>query len=521
MNVLLRRDGRVLACGALIVAMAIGGCNRTRSEAESTSVEFGPYVNPPQTRSYPSREATINGWIAAGDTAAIRQHGWDIWESITTTLTGGTPEPVWETWYSGHEIFEIDTVTANAAIAAVGGDLSRLDIPRSGKMRHELPLQAAHGRRAGAITDRIPEDRVGSAFSFNRYTQSTARQIFGRKLWDYKVLTAINEGFNSANTPVAQREVLVSVDSVDALSFVLKPVFQFIDGNSPSCIPYWAGDTPATTDSAGMHPVAREWKQFVVVDPKGKFTHAMSPIGVSIANCPSSEVAYQIVGLDKFYHRKLTRAMVDSFSVFAAGGGDNLGSGDSTDLANIMAMIKPGNFGLLVAMHVTGKEIVNWTWQSFWWSPTPNDSLGFDRPRTIVSPWSNYEMTTAYYMTEPASSGPKGAPRIAYNPYLETSLGGTIDTAGGPLVTWWGPGTNCMSCHRMASWKQGVDSTNPTLPKPCFSGPNPPYVPAAYIDAGNATLLGGLTKTDFLWSVAIRTANVAQCPPLPALRRRR
>ena len=517
----LLRDARLLLPVSLLAALAIGACERTPPEGETDSVRFERYTDPAKVRSYPASAARINAWIAASDTAAIRQHGWDIWESITAMLAGGTPEPIWETWYSGHEIFEIDTVTATAALTAAGGDLSRLEIPRSAfaKMRHEIPLQTGHGRTAGAGQDRLPRDRIGSVFSFNRYTRTTARQIYGRKLWDFQVLKAINDSFNTAHTPVAQREVLVSVDSVDALSFVLKPVFQFIDGAEPSCIPYWAGDTPATTNSAGMNPVAREWKQFAVVDPQGKFDTPMSPTGVPILNCPSSEVAYPVVKLTNFYHRKLTQAMVDSFSLFAAGGSDDIGLGDSTAQSDIMEMVRPGNFGVLVAMHVTGKEIVNWTWQSFWWSPTPNDSLGFDRPKTIGAPWNNYQMTTAYYMTDPGNAGPKGTPRIAYNPYLETSLSGQVDTAGAPVQQWYGPTTNCMSCHRMASWKPGIDSTtNPSQPTPCFSGPARPYMPAGYIDAGNVQLLSGLTKTDFLWSVAIRTANVSQCPPPPAPR---
>ena len=154
----------------------------------------------------------------------------------------------------------------------------------------------------------------------------------------------------------------------------------------------------------------------------------------------------------------------------------------------------------------------NWTWQSFWWSPTPNDSLGSDRPRTIRTPWNNYQMTTAYWMTAPPAAMGQGVPRIAYNPYLETSLGGVVDTVGSLKTPWYGPQTNCMSCHRMASWRNtivvtGSDTVNG------FTGPVSPYVPASYVDASNAALLAGLTKTDFLWSVAIRTTAVPPYTP--------
>lgn len=497
----------MLLSGALIAA-AVVACDQAPRSATTAEVKFERYVNPPAVRSFPASAATVNSWIAAQDTVAVRQHAWDMWESVTSALVGGSMEPVWETWYSGHEIFEIDTTAATTAIAASSGDHSRLVIPRSRvPMRFESPSQFEHGR--SATLGRVPQDRVGAVFSFNRYTASTARQIYGRRLWDWNVLKALNDSFNQQNTPVAARQVLVSKDSTDSLSVVLKPVFQFIDGQEPSCISYWAGDTPATTDSSGMNPVAREWKQFALVDPKGRLPGTTSPRGVQFANCPATDVAYPIVHLDRFYHRTLTQEMVDSFSVFSAGGGDDLGQGDSATQSAITAMIKPGNIGLLVAMHVTGKEIVNWTWQSFWWSPTPNDSLGFDRPPTIRAPWNNYQMTTAYWMTAPPSAGVGGTPRIAYNPYLETSLKGQVDTVGGSSAWWYGPQTNCMSCHRMASWKNGVvydtlakDSVNAVV------GPNIPYVPASFVDPGNIQLLSGVTKTDFLWSVAIRTAAI-------------
>ncbi len=505
-----RRNGRWLLCATMVFAGAVA-CGTATPSGSSGAPEFERYADPPAVRSFPTSAATVNGWIAAQDTVAIRQHAWDMWESVTSTLIGGTMEPVWETWYSGHELFEMDTSAATAAIAAANGDLARLVIPRSAvRMRHERPRQFGHGRSAAHRN--IPTDPVGAVFSFNRFTATTARQIYGRRLWDGRVLRAMNDSFDRQKTPVALRQVLVSRDTTDSMSIVLKPVFQFIDGQAPSCIPYWAGDTPATTDSSGMNPIVREWKQFVLVDPKGTLSGAASPRGDSFANCPDTSTSYPIVGLDRFYHRTLTQAMVDSFSVFSATGGDDLGRGDSATQAAITAMIKAGNIGLLVAMHVTGKEIVNWTWQSFWWSPTPNDSLGFDRPRTIRSPWNNYQMTTAYWMTSPPSAGARGTPRIAYNPYLETSLTGIVDTAGGSKAPWYGPQTNCMSCHRMASWRTEFDSITPNTRARCFTGPRFPYVPASYVDAGNATLLGKLMKTDFLWSVAIRTAGIPPCP---------
>src|SRR5438067_4490223 len=63
----------------------------------------GP-VDPPSVRSYPSSDVEVQRWIDTFDMVKIRAHGWDLWESITSD-SGEGGLPVWETWYSGQEIF--------------------------------------------------------------------------------------------------------------------------------------------------------------------------------------------------------------------------------------------------------------------------------------------------------------------------------------------------------------------------------------------------------------------------------
>jgi len=186
---------------------------------------------------------------------------------------------------------------------------------------------------------------------------------------------------------------------------------------------------------------------------------------------------------------------VDHFSTFVRPQTDDVGAANRTDSTSLMEMVKPGNIALLMAMHVTGKEIPNWTWQTFWWSPFPMDPhFGADRPRTIPAPWNNYNMNFAYMMTNP-----NGAPRVAFNPYLETNLNGRFPTD--TSARWFGVQTNCMTCHRLAA--RGVVDTSLTFA---------PYGPAQFIDPGDSSLFAGITKIDFLWSVAFRARPAAQAP---------
>ena len=107
-----RRAGNssvVLALSAAIVIIA--ACSGPPMQPIDASHNPGApadsyrYTPAPSVRSYPSSNTTIQAWINANNDVAIRAHGWDIWQSITTQ-TRFNQMPVWQTWFSGYEIFE-------------------------------------------------------------------------------------------------------------------------------------------------------------------------------------------------------------------------------------------------------------------------------------------------------------------------------------------------------------------------------------------------------------------------------
>jgi hypothetical protein len=435
----------------------------------------GP-VDPPSVRSYPSSDADVQRWIDTFDMVKIRAHGWDLWESITTDAGEGTL-PVWETWYSGQEIF--------GPPPAQPGTLS----PRPTFRVFERAHQVRHSSSVGAI----PIDQAEQVTAFNRYSTSLANAIVNNGYNQAATLTSINNGFNQQGTPVGQRQISTSAGAVDASQVVLKPVFEFISGSQPTAVSYWAGISPQTTTSLD-NPMPSTWRQCVIVDPTGQL-----PVG-SKATLPCNNeppAEYPVVSLDEFYFFVITKDQADQFSSFAENSGDDLGAGNSSDVDKIKEMVKEGNIALLMAMHTTTKEITNWTWQTFWWAYNPDDpQYGHDRPASIKAPWSHYNMDTAYFMLTPRGGGPW----IAFNPYLETNLTGCVPVPGTNCsanpqpVNWTGVHTNCMTCHRMAAWnQQGTNS--PT---------SPPYWPDGFISPDNSALFDGFTKTDFLWSIASR-----------------
>jgi len=419
-------------------------------------------LDPPKVRSYPSDAVRINKWIDDLNNTMIRSHAWDIWESITTKTNAGLP--VWETWHSGHELFEIKMNDSHEEI------------------RHfDFPRQFSHS----SLLQNIPVDKPERPTSFNRYSKSLADYIWEKGYNKKMVLDSINNAFNKSNTQVIDRQIQTSIDSVDSKSFALKPVFQFISKDSATTIPYWAGVSPQSTTNL-LNPEPHTWRQCVIVDPTGKLkpgtTYKMSCNGEPAREWP-------VVSLTDFYSMKLTKAEAENFSKFAARSGDDVGKGNMADTTAIYELIKEGNIALLTAMHVTGKEIKNWTWQTFWWSPdTQNPIFGEDRPASISAPWSNYNMRTAYYMVAPPGTKQGGVPLISFNPYLETNLSGKVpyETIPGDSIMWYGVFTNCMSCHRMAAYPKSY------------------YMPDGFIDPADSIKFSKNTKTDFLWSIPTR-----------------
>ncbi len=427
---------------------------------------FAGAFQAPKVRSFPSPKDTINSWIVSLNEPKMRAHAWDIWESITHA-TGPDSLPVWENWFSGYEVF----TAANS--------LELRDVVKD----FQNPSQFFHGSNVTAIPI-APAERP---LSFNKFSPSLAKVIYKSRFNSAEELNAINDAFTKNKTAVVNRQLQTSTaaDTVDQFSFALKPVFQFISGSGPTALPFWAGVTVQTTKSL-TNPSPDTWRQCVVIDPTGN----LKPGSTAVMSC-NGEVPkpWPVISLNDFYSIKITQAMADSFSVFAAQSGDDIGSDNHSDSTSVVNMVKAGNVALLMAMHVTGKEIANWTWQTYWWSPdTQNPVFGADRPASIQRPWNNYNMRTAYYMTAPGTVAQPGEPNTQFNPYLETNLFGTLTSQVGSKDTihWYGVFSNCMSCHRMAAW------------------PNNDYVPNGYINAADSVQFSGKTKTDFLWSIPTR-----------------
>jgi hypothetical protein len=158
-----------------------------------------------------------------------------------------------------------------------------------------------------------------------------------------------------------------------------------------------------------------------------------------------------------------------------------------------------GDHIVLTAMHVTTKEMDNWTFQTFWWTPFPDLSPGGDfRTDNVRREFRNYQMCTAYDMVTPRAAD--GSPAICFNPYLETDLGPTKSYVLGdqtfPPDPMAGTRSNCMTCHARAGF--------PAFGEPGSKSANFGRVFNEGFIRPDDHIFDGLTKTDFLWSIALQ-----------------
>jgi hypothetical protein len=219
----------------------------------------------------------------------------------------------------------------------------------------------------------------------------------------------------------------------------IKRVWVAIHAHGLTAVPVW-DDTPAHPDAAGNAP--ETWTRVVAVDP----SRATIPDGETAdVTFHGHTMHARVVSLARFYHRPIaTDGELRTARVVI---GDDVVRGDAA---------------ALVAVHLTTKEIPDWTWSTWWWHDAPDDgAFGAGRPAALTGWAASYRMDATLSADAPMM-----------NPWLEARFPGGLASA-------------CGSCHQRAAL-----GANEFLP-----------VPTALTPAGDPYFTGKVT-TDFLWSIA-------------------
>ena len=100
-----------LFCASIQIVAGCGGGGSVSPPGPIPEVDLGiplAYTPAAQGFGYPASEQTLATYLAHGDVAAMRAHGWDVWAALTAPSSSHVP--VMLTWYQNSEIFGAGTI---------------------------------------------------------------------------------------------------------------------------------------------------------------------------------------------------------------------------------------------------------------------------------------------------------------------------------------------------------------------------------------------------------------------------
>lgn len=455
----------------------------------SARAEFVPVPLPdPHIAGYtfPEKEATLLSWVAgmnAGNNPSVIKtnfnnlhlHGWGIWTALTTVTDqeeDGQKLRVFETWLRPEDI-----------TAAAPGPESNKFMLLQKTPRRRAPLQEfdqfKHRKKLNPELLMLPNAGQATVVGFVKYDPSAVEHITQQGLLSTATLNALLAG-GAKNVP-----------TFPSTAFALKPVFEVLAkaklvGGRYFRLNVWSGP-PATPKAFGEG----SWPTWVWIDVQngGHGAGKTDPVGAPDGSSRTDDTTYPVSAFINFQLSAQQSAALNE-----------------TFFKGPQAQTATGDFAVLLAMHVAGKEITRWTWQTFWWTPTPDDpkfpsstNIAALRPAQLTAPARNYAMSLAYSTQNPADpetgGNNNGESVYAYNPYLEAGFDPSIlpdsipgKYQGKTVANNYGVQTNCMSCHEMANFN----------PKNVPTAPD--YTGARYVDLDAAQFKGTL-QVDFLWSI--------------------
>lgn len=410
---------------------------------------------------FPTAEDVINSWIFADpqDTDAINAHGWGIWAGLTKPVEGEGPYArlTYQTWLTKADVIAVFTGKT----------------PEDTLLLGESSQMFRHGLVDGFLANNESEKKDGTEPVKNAAGIIVNTDVLENVAYSPPSAQYLLE--TGTGKPEVLDRLLAEGDKVEFpdAAVNVKPVYKLITDDR---VTEWTDDSgqtrrlyafsawPGIPDITDWTPDMKQggypqklWQQCVYVDLD--LDGPTTSTGVDV-NCksPSSDNIYSIDDFIAVDLKETDAAFVNK----ATGARTDLG-GDGPAIA------------LLVAMHVTSREVTQWTWQTFWWeadATRPNTPSGADiasaRPSTLTTQAAHYAMAPAYSMLTPAQPlvGGKnvGALVTAFNPYLEAEFGTPVfsimetvqapdgDDKWTPVTTDLGIQTNCMTCHGLAAW---------------------------------------------------------------------
>lgn len=427
---------------------------------------------------FPTDSNTINGWINSAqfptryDSASVYKHAWGIWAGLTTPTDqsdgAGGKLLVYETWMGLNEVRDY---ILNGLPCSTG------EGKRKGRALLTKPRQFEHAGILARSINQMPKLKNGDTAEANNlwvtvsYSPDQACHAINNKLFKQSV---INSYYNA--------NAIGNIPSFPNTSISIKPTYLEFPANAKMLqMPVWL-DPPNPPDSLNVFQ-PDQFPLCVYVDVQNKQAAGKKLVPVTSSCRNKDSIVNATCNLNDFINFTIDSSMAAFMNL-------------QDSIQQVQAT--PGNRVLLVAMHVTTKEISNWTWQTYYWTPTPatpgapSSTLAASLiPSQVKGAARHYAVNAAYVMTTPNnSSAPDAGTMFGYNPYLEGGFGPTtfnLPNVNNPQFKF-GMQTNCMSCHAMATPPTGDTSTTG-------------YNTDQYVNFSDPKFFKGQVKLDFAWSI--------------------
>jgi hypothetical protein len=389
-----------------------------------------PYLGIPDGFDFPATEKALTALRDREDVAAMRRHSWMVFAGINQKAPSGGP--LWETWYTVPKTFAAPR--PKTPECGPGDD----DGDEDGVLPFQPPRQFEKRKE-------IPKGVGQAILSVNLYSKEAYEHIRQNRFYSRAELDKINAAFGDA-VKLKDRNLA----EFPRRSVVLKTVWRLVRQKGYTPLPVWDFEP---TNPPDKNNDSDTWKRVLAVAPPDE--PAAEAVKVLFAK---KEHLARVVPIKEFYNFKVGKKQLKSVQ-------------DALDDPTV----KEGDSVILVAMHLTTKEMPEWVWATYWWHDRPDSGpYSADRPppNKLSGVWRHFLMNTTYSMETPREFN--GEPHACYNPWLETAFSD-------------GMSSNCMSCHRLA-----------TYPETEFIP-----VPRGKVPPDQATFKGKV-KTDFLFSISDR-----------------
>ncbi len=463
----MKKTSFLVLSGLILICFTLVKCNSDKKkentdEAVNTITPVALPTNIVPGFVFPEDSTTILGWTNDStfansyDSVNIYKHAWGVWAGLTAESGqkyAGDKLLVYETWLGLSEVQQL-VIDNN-----LQGGCTGMSYNRKGRAVLTRAKQFDHAARFTAQKTGLSVSKpkkTASELSANFWVTvsyspdaacfATQNQIFKQSV--------INKYYNSAG--------LGAIPAFPAKSLTIKPTYLVYDDTAVLFkVPVWITAPVPPNSDFGYNGTEFLANNFVFVDRSNKQPAGKVAVPVDSSVTDPAKIAAATINLSDFIYLTIDAAMAKEMN--------------QQDSAQGMNSAKKGQIALLMAMHVTTKEISNWTWQSFYWTPnrdqpgSPSSNLAASlRPSQIKGAAANYACVAAYVMLTPnnAPNNTAKGSMFGYNPYLEGGFGSGVFTypnTYNPSYQY-GVQSNCMSCHALAlASPAGVYSTDQTI----------------------------------------------------------